>query len=71
MTVYQWRSRLDRMMDEITTAQSEPELDWLEAKARAEFAYPQLAHLEEMIAARQRVLARDAGHAVMERLASL
>ena len=59
MTVYDTGSRLDCMMAEITAAQSGSELDWLEAAARAEFAYPQLAHLEEMIAGRQRVLARN------------
>ena len=63
MTVYHARSRLDCMMAEITAAQSESELDWLETEARAEFTYPQLAHLEEMIAAKQRVFARETAHA--------
>jgi hypothetical protein len=40
MTAYGARGRLNWMMDDITAAQSGPELDWLEAEARTEFAHP-------------------------------
>jgi hypothetical protein len=63
MTVFRAPARLERMMDDVRAAASTSDLDWLESEARAGFSYPHLAHLEEMIAAKRRVLARDQAHA--------
>jgi hypothetical protein len=62
MTVFFAPGRLERMMNDVTAAVSASELDWLESEARAGFSYPHLAHLEEMIAAKRRVLARELAH---------